>query len=459
MSRPLEAEQAVLGGLMLDPSAIVRVSDLLTAGDFQHKGHQLIFRAIKELFEAGSPYDAVTLGEWFESRGQSGAVQGGSYLIDLASGTPSAANIRAYAEIVAKVSETARVRSAGQRIALASTYAEGQALLADAAPRRSSALKSVKDGLGEMVESLQRRFDASGDVTGVPTGIASLDALTGGWQPGNLIIAAGRPGMGKSAFAVQAAIAAERALFVSLEMTAGELIERAVCNVGHIPNRWFRFPKEAPDHAMERIGEASKQVAGLRLSFDDSPSLNMDAIECVIRQAHMADPLRLIVVDHLGIIGREGKHDASELGAITARMKRLAKEIAPVLLLCQLNRGLESRTDKRPMLSDLRDSGRIEEDADMVIGMYRESYYAEHKDPDADYLELLIRKNRSGEQATAWALARLGEMRLESADEPVRHVAANEGGGGFAAYSGKGNQPRNGPRASSGYRHAAGGGV
>lgn len=418
MTRPLQAEQAVLGGIMLDPSAYWRVQPLLTAEDFTRKDHALIWQALSEFAEQGRPTDAVTLGEWFDAAGKSAEVAGGAYLIELHSGTPSAANVVAYAKLVAEASETRRVREAGKRIALASTFTEGQELLTAAAPRRLSMLKGSKDGIEEMLETLQRRFDSEGGLTGVPTGIESLDELTGGWQPGNLIVVAGRPGMGKSAFAVQTAIAAERALFISLEMTTGELTERMISNIGHIPNRWFRFPKDAPEYAMTEIANACRKVPK-RLSFEDTPGLSIDAIEGVIRQAHMADPLRLVIVDHLGLVAREGKHDPSELGAITSRLKRLAKEIAPVVLLCQLNRGLESRNNKRPELSDLRDSGRIEEDADIVIGLYRDSYYTQKSDPDSDFMEILVRKNRNGEQGTAWALSRLGQMRLESMAPPA----------------------------------------
>ena len=441
MSRVVEAEQAVLGGIMLDPSAYWRVADMLIESDFSRNEHVVIWRAMKACIRDEVPLDALTLGDWISERGRGKDIQGGAYLVDLASNTPSAANIKAYAEIVAREGEDRRVRLAGQRIAQqGGSFCGAQAILAEAAPAAVGRAKTVKDGLHEMADTLQRRFDADGEVTGVPTGLATLDAITSGWQPGELIILAGRPGMGKTAFAVQAAIAADRVMFISLEMSTGQLIERAVCNVGAIPNRWFKFPKEAPDHAMQHIGEASKQVSKLRISFDDKPGMSADAIEAAIRQAHMIDPLRLIVVDHLGIVGRDGKHDASELGAITARMKRIAKEIAPVLLLCQLSRSLESRNDKRPLMSDLRDSGRIEEDADIVIGLYRDSYYTKDTDPKTDFIEVNVLKNRSGEQGTAWGLARLAYMRIEAADEPAGQTKPDGNGGGFTAISRKGSE-------------------
>jgi replicative DNA helicase len=446
--RNVEAEQAVLGGIMLAPDAYWRVSGLLTADDFSLPAHKQIWQAIRECLQPtpGSdptPIDPVTLGEWFEARGKSSVVQGGAYLIELFTQTPSAANIVAYAEIVAKRAEAERVQAAGRRIAACDNFADAQTLLAEVRPQQMARVKSVKDGLTEMVEALQRRYDATGDLSGLPTGVASLDALTSGWQPGNLVIVAARPGMGKTAYALQAAMAAGRCLYFSLEMTAGELMERAVANLGELPHRWLRFPKDAPDNALSYITEASRTVSKLPLQIDDTASRNVDVICSITRQAHMVEPLKLIVIDHLGLIAREGKHDPSELGAITSALKRLAKETdATVMLLCQLNRGLESRTDKRPMLSDLRDSGRIEEDADVVMALYRDEYYTPNG-PLTGYLEMIIRKNRSGEQGTAWAKALLSQMRLESCDEPERSVgavASNDGRGGFASRFAKSGQ-------------------
>jgi replicative DNA helicase len=443
--RGAEAEQAVLGGILLAPEAYWRVADMVTAEDFTHGPHALIWQAIRAKVAEGSPIDYVTLADWFESQGKIGAVQGGAYLIELASTTPSAANIVGYAEIVSKNGESRRVREAGQRIALAQSYSEAQALLAQVRPQQMARVKSVKDGLTEMVETLQRRYEAEGDVTGISTGVASLDALTSGWQRTELVVVAGRPGMGKTAFALQASLTGCRTLYFSLEMSAGQLMERAVANIGQLPARWMKFPKEAPDHALEMITAASRKLSSVPLILDDTPARTVDAISAIARQAHMVEPLELVVIDHLGLIGREGRHDASELGAITAQLKRLAKELnCTVLLLCQLNRSLETRTDKRPVMADLRDSGRIEEDADVVLTLYRDEYYSPNG-PLAGYLELILRKNRSGEQDTAWAKSMLGQMRLESCDEPEQrpaaNLAANDGNRGFASRFSKGSQP------------------
>lgn len=430
------AEESLLAVLMADNTTFWRVADTVCAQDFA-PANRWLFELVAGTIRDGKAADAVTLSD--EMSGERLRT-----MMDIASNAPGrAVNVEAYARQVADVGERRRVREAGERIALAGSYSEAQNLLADVRPQQAARMKSAKDGLREMVEALQRRYDATGEVSGIRTGVESLDALTSGWQPGNLVVLAARPGMGKSAFALQAAMAAGRSLFFSLEMTAGELMERAVANVGQLPHRWLRFPKDAPEYALSQITAASSQVSAMPLQLDDSVGLTVDAICARVKQAHMAEPLDLVIVDHLGLVARDGKHDASELGAITAQLKRLAKETnTTVLLLCQLNRGLEGRPDKRPLLSDLRDSGRIEEDADVVVALYREEYY--QSGPLDGYLEIIIRKNRSGEQGTAWAKSVLSQMRLESCDapeQPAGQAASNGRRGGFAASYGKDSQP------------------
>lgn len=441
-----EAEASVLGCLMADNDAYWRVVDRLRAEDFAFGGNRRLFELIGQQVKAGLPADFVTLMDLDESL----AV----YAADLGRHSGYTGNAVAYADIVRKAAEGRRLREAGNRIAECADYEDALNLLALVRPAQAAKLKTVKDGLREMVEALQRRYDVDGPVSGVPTGIASLDALTSGWQKGNLIVLAARPGMGKSAFALQAAIAAGRSLFVSLEMTVGELIERAVSNVGaldaegrpvRVPYRWIRFPVDAPDHAGALVNEAARRVAQLPLLIDDSTGLSVDAICSRARQAHMQAPLNLVIVDHLGLVDRPGKHDPSELGAITAQLKRLAKDLGiPVLLLCQLNRGLEARPDKRPQLSDLRDSGRIEEDADLVIALYRDEYY--HPQGSlVGYVEIIVRKARSGELGTAWARSLLSVMQLESCNEPERSVepaSSHNRNAGFQARSFAGRKPQ-----------------
>lgn len=411
MSREHEAEYAVIGSLLLVNESFWKVADKLTVEDFTDAMHRRLFALIGDQVRKGEPADPITLGEIAGD-----AVCG--YAQDCQGSTLTAANVITYAEIVQKHAEGRRLARAGDAIARCDGYEAAQAILAAVRPLQTQRIKTMTDALQEMVEALQRRYDATGDVSGVPTGLESLDKLTSGWQAGNLIIVAARPGMGKSAFALQAALAAGRTFYASLEMTAGELVERAVSNQGAFPHRWIRFPNDAPDHASALVLATSKQVARMPLLIDDSTGLGIDAICSRIRQAHMVSPLQLAVIDHLGLIELPGKFAPSELGQVTSACKRLAKELQiPVMLLCQLNRGVESRVDKRPTMADLRDSGRIEEDADIVLGLYREEQYVK-AGRLAGYMECLVLKNRSGETGTAWAKSLLSCMRLESCNEP-----------------------------------------
>lgn len=438
----LDAEYAVLGAVLVNNDCFWKVADKIGPEDFAEPIHRRLFALMRDEIRAGRTVDFITLLD----AGETGLSE---YAVQLASTQASTANVAAYADAVARQAEGRRLRSAGAKIAACGSFEEAQAVLAEVRPRQTQALKSMKDGLREMVEALQRRYDADGTVSGVPTGLESLDALTSGWQAGDLVIAAARPSMGKTSFALQAAIAAGRTLMFSLEMTTGRLVERLVANVGRLPLRWILFPLDAPDDASARVLAASTEAAKLPLLFDDTAGLTVDAICSRARQAHMQEPLNLVVVDHLGLISRPGRHDPSELGQITTQLKALAKALGiPVLLLCQLNRGVESRNDKRPMLSDLRDSGRIEEDADTVIGLYRDEYY--HKDgPLAGYLEAIVLKQRQGELGTAWARSMLSMMRLESCDEPERPTETTGPIGGSRGFQARG-------RASTGSRYLPG---
>lgn len=438
MSRAHEAEYAVIGALLSGPDAYWRIADLLTAGDFADAMHSRLFALVADRVKVGQAADPVTLGEIAGDDVYRYAYQCGQDCY-------APGNVTSYAELVRKHGEARRLKAAGQRIAVCEDYDAALAILADVRPVQAQKLKTATDSLREMADALQRRYEADGSTSGVPTGIESLDVLTGGWQPATLNVLAARPSMGKTAVALQAAIAAGRSLKFSLEMSAGQLAERAVANLGDIPLRWMKFPNEAPDYAGAQVTRWAGAVAKLPLLIDDSARLSADAICARARQAHMVAPLKLVIVDHLGLIARPGKHDPSELGLVTSQLKQLAKDLnLPVLLLCQLNRGLESRNDKRPVMADLRDSGRIEEDADTVVCLYRDEYY----NPTgslAGYIELIVRKNRDGELATAWAKSRLANMRLESCDAPVLEPAGNTGtpdrGRGFQARSGSRGKP------------------
>lgn len=437
----IEAEQAVLGGLMLAANALPLVSGLLSESDFYRRDHALIFRAICELDAKRRPFDAVTLGEWFESNGCLDMVQGGAYLIDLATTTPSAANIKAYADIVADKAKLRALIEAGTSMVNNAFQPEGrdtneivadaQASVAVLTHSTGHRLKSVNDGLTEMVEDMQRRMD-SGGMLGTSYGLPNMDEMTGGKQPGDLIFIAGRPSMGKTTLALQGCMAAGRPLIFSFETMAAKLLARMTANVGRFPLRWILFPNEAPDHAFTRIVEASRIVKEkLSASIYDGRRLNRQQLRAIAIREHSRNPVNEIVVDHFGHMRREGSGRADlEMGEDSKTFKELARELnVPVIVLMQLNRGVEQRPDKRPMLSDLRECGAAEEDADVVAMVYRDGYYnpegplAARRDENgnwqAGYAEILLRKNRDGEPGEIWTKAELGEMRFDPTDKPA----------------------------------------
>lgn len=424
----MNAAENVIGGLLLRPESLVRVQPIVTADDFSG--------ALRPLYEyivanAGKA-DAVMAME-------AGFIEA----IDLAANVFSVAQIEVYASEVAKQGEMRRVRAAGKRIALAESYGEAQALLAEARPQQAARVKSASDAMREMIDALQARFDADSVVTGTPTGLESMDTLTGGWQAGDLIGVGGETSSGKTAFALQAALAAGRCAYFSLEMMASQLIERVVSNVGHIPYRYLRFPREAPEEFLERIYATVARVKDLALLVDDQPGLSLDQIISRARQMHMAKPLRLIVVDHLNLVRRPRKNDAAELGEIAIALKNLAKDLAvPVMVLVQLNRAQKQRTDRRPELQDFRNSGEIEEALDTAVMVYRDEYHNPNG-PLKGYAEFIVRKQRQGERnVTAWAKSYLSQMRFESCDEPVVEQAAPANGRrGFASRYSQGTQP------------------
>ena len=452
----VQAEQAVLGGVMLDPSVLSRVSDILAESDFYRRDHQLIFRAITEASEGKRPFDAVTLGEWFESQGLAEQVQNGAYLVELASTTPSAANVRAYAEIVADKARLRKLIEVGTGLVndgfqpdgrdSAEIVADAQAAITSLTQSRGHRLKSVNDGLTEMVEGMQRRMD-SGGMLGTSYGLPSLDDMTGGKQPGDLIIIAARPSMGKTTLALQGCMAAGRPLIFSFETMAEKLLARMTANVGRFPLRWILSPQDAPDFAFSRIVEASRIVKEkLSASIYDGRRLKFQQLRAIALREQDRSPVRELVVDHFGHLKRDGRGRADqEQGEDMKDFKALAREMdVPVVVLMQLNRGVESRTDKRPMLADLRECGAAEEDADVVAMLYRDAYY----NPTSsirEYAEIFLRKNRDGDPGEIWTKPCLPEMRFDPAEpqeRPHSGVANTGGQGSGQARGGSGLKPR-----------------
>jgi len=426
----VEAEQAVLGALLTDARALPVAQGTLRAEDFYRRDHQLLFRLIGDLAAKGRPVDGLVLGEHLAANGLDAETGGAAYLAELASSSFSIANLAAYCGIVRDKALLRRLVEAGESIQhdamhssageVGAMYAKAQQALLAAAPRQLAAAKTMRDGLRDMVAELQRRFDCDGPMPGVSWGVEGLDNLAHRMQPGGLVILAARPGMGKSALAGQVLAGAGRAVLFSLEMTVQQWTERLVAHLGHLPLDWITEPKEAPEHASAAIMQAAALVKELPLLVDDAGGLSVEQIVARATQMHMESPLNLVVVDHLGLVDRPGKNDASELGQVTKALKALAKNLGiPVLLLCQLNRGLEARADKRPVMSDLRDSGRIEEDADTVVMIYRDDYYNADSH-ERGHAELLVRKARQARLGTAYTTADLSRMRFTDAERPER---------------------------------------
>lgn len=409
----MNAEQSVIGAILLKPESFWQVADLIGEADFTNAHSRMVFAAIREMLSAGKVVDALTVADHDK---RLNAVD----LIDIVSGTHSAANVRGYAEIVAKEAEQRRLSVAATRIAKAESFGEAQRILASVAPKTAAKLVNAKEAAQAMWERLQERYEHGEGLRGISSGVASLDEYTGGFRGGQLVIIAGRPGMGKTTQVLQTAKSGGRCLVFSLEMTAGELMERMLSNTGNIPLNWLKFPKDH-DEALFGDGSLSIKIAALKnlpILIDDRSYLTLDQIVSAIRQQHMVEPLNSVIIDHIGLIKLPGKgrHDL-EVGEVTHALKALAKELdIPVIALCQLNRGVEERADKRPMLSDLRNSGDIEQDADVVIMMFRPEYY--RLEP-AGYVEFIVAKQRDGETGSAWAESRLSMMQFVSCPPPV----------------------------------------
>ena len=413
----IEAEQAVLGGLMLAPEAYDRINDKLTANDFYRRDHQLIYRAIAELAEKNRPFDAVTLGEWFESQGHMDLVAGGAYLVELASTTPSAANIAAYAEIVRDKAVMRQLIEVGTEIVNDAFQPEGKEsdemlaiaeqkvfAIAEQGARGRTDFVAMNDALKDAFEVLRVRSESGGTVTGLPTGYTEFDMMTAGLQPTDLVILAARPAMGKTTFALNiaeyAAIKSKKAVAVfSMEMSAGQLAMRLISSVGRINATRLRTG-QLEDEDWSRVTSAIRILKDqAKVFIDDTPGLSPDVLRSKARRLKREHDLGLIVIDYLQLMSVPGNNEnrATEISEISRSLKGLAKDLnVPVIALSQLNRSLETRTDKRPVMADLRESGAIEQDADMIVFIYRDDYYNKETSPDKGLAEIIIGKQRSG---------------------------------------------------------------
>jgi replicative DNA helicase len=415
----VEAEQAVIGGLMLSPESLDRVGDFLGEDDFYRRDHRLIFRAIRELSEKNKPFDAVTLGEWFEANNLADSIGGTGYLIELASTTPSAANIRAYAEIVREKAVLRQLIEVGTEIVNDGFKPEGRESsevlaqaemkvfkIAESGRRGRADFVPLREAMKEAFQLLQERYENQGSVTGLPTGFHDLDEMTAGLQPSDLIILAARPAMGKTTLALNlaeyAALKTKKAVAVySMEMSASQLAFRLISSIGRVNATRLRTG-QLEDEDWSRVNMAIKMLSEVKIFIDDTPALSPDVLRSKARRIKREHDLGLIVIDYLQLMAvpGTGENRATEISEISRSLKALAKELhVPVIALSQLNRGLESRTDKRPVMADLRESGAIEQDADIIMFIYRDEYY--HKDSaDKGLAEVIISKQRNGPTGT-----------------------------------------------------------
>jgi replicative DNA helicase len=426
----------VLGGLLLDNSAWDRVSDLVKDNDFYRHEHKLVYAAVATLGNASKPADVITVFEQLQSLGKADDVGGLAYLNSLAQYVPSAANIRRYAEIVRERAILRKLLTASDEIATNAFNPQGKSVakILDEAEQKifnigeeGSRMKQGFQGMDTLVVDLMDRVqemaDNPNDITGVPTGFYDLDRMTAGFQAGDMIVLAARPSMGKTALAINIAehVALNEGLPVavfSMEMGASQLAVRIVGSIGRINQGHLRTGKLTDDE-WPRLTEAIEKLRNISLHIDETPGLTPSELRANARRlARQCGKLGLIVVDYLQLMSgsgnSNGENRATELGEISRGLKMLAKELqCPVIALSQLNRSVEQRTDKRPMMSDLRESGAIEQDADIIMFIYRDEYYnKDSKEPGV--AEVIIGKQRNGPTGTV-KLAFLNQLtRFES---------------------------------------------
>jgi replicative DNA helicase len=411
----LEAEQSLIGGLMLDALAWDKVADVITSDDFYRKDHALIFRAIADLVESGSPCDVVTVSEHLDGRSELESAGGLEYLATLTNETAGAANARAYAKILRERSTLRALISAGNEIAGSAFTNDGRTAaevledaermvfeIAERGSRGKKGFRALKDILPATVDRIDLLHQSDGDITGISTGFNEFDKMTAGLQPGDLVIVAGRPSMGKTTLAVNmaenAAIGSNVATAIfSMEMPAEQLAFRMISSLGRVDQTHLRTGN-FPDEDWSRINTAVQLMSEAPIFIDDTPSLSPSEIRARARRLQREHGLGLIVVDYLQLMQVPGNNEnrATEISEISRGLKALAKEMnCPVIALSQLNRGVEQRTDKRPVMSDLRESGAIEQDADIIVFIYREEVYNQDT-PRKGIADIAIAKQRNG---------------------------------------------------------------
>jgi replicative DNA helicase len=411
----IEAEQSVLGGLLLSADSWDAVAESVVDSDFYRPDHRLIFRQIAKLAEAAEPVDVITVADKLEARGELAGAGGLPYLAELAQNTPSASNIRAYAQVVSERASLRKLIEAAQEIAESGFSPEGRTSdeLLDEAERRIMQIseqgpkaggpQDVNPLLQKALGRIEELFNSGGDITGLTTGFKDLDGMTSGLQPSDLVIVAGRPSMGKTSFAmnlVETAVLsqAKPILVFSMEMPADSLIVRMLSSIGRIDQTRIRNGKLEQED-WPKLSTAVNKLKDVPLYIDDTPALTPTEVRSRARRVMREHgELGMIMVDYLQLMQVAGSSDGrtAEISEISRSLKAIAKEFkVPVVALSQLNRSLEQRPNKRPVNSDLRESGAIEQDADVIMFIYRDEVYNEES-PDKGVAEIIIGKQRNG---------------------------------------------------------------
>lgn len=435
-----EAEQSVLGGLLLGGDNWLQVADSISEDDFYNSEHRIIFTAIKHLSDNGKESDAITVGEYLEGCNRLDDAGGLTHLVQLANNCAGTSNLKAYARIVKEKSVLRNVLRITNNLADMVYFPDGRnadSIIEHAydalrlvSTETESDIPSIGDTIGSAISQLEYRFNNAGKITGVETGFEKLDKTTIGWQKGELYILAGRPAMGKSTFALNvcthAALNGKHVLFFSLEMPKERIIDKCASSIGSVPYENIKTGS-MNDSDWGKVGQAMTLIGDSGLRIDDRGGQTLSSIVMKCKKLHSKRKLDLIVIDYLQLVRVIGASRYDEVSEVSRELKSLAKNLeCPVIALSQLSRNVESRNDKRPKLSDLRESGQIEQDADLIAFLYRdEVYYPEHQESKG-ITELLIEKHRFGELGKILLRSELAYSRFANAGDINYQPYSNE---------------------------------
>lgn len=413
----LEAEQAVLGAIFLDEKAIIGISEILVSEDFYRVAHQKIYRAMLEVHNQNIPVDIVSVVTELSNTNQIEDIGGTAYIRELANSVPTAANIGFYAEIIEEKAVLRRLIHTATAIVTEGYTREGniddllneaeKSILSVSQNVKSGSFKNIQDVLVEAHDHIVSMYRQTGDITGIPSGFPDLDRMTAGFQKNDLIIVAARPSVGKTAFALNIAQSVatktnETVAIFSLEMGAEQLVMRMLCAEGNLDAQRMRTGKLTAED-WGKLSLALGSLSNSKVFIDDTPGIKVNDIRTKCRRLAQEHGLGMILIDYLQLIqgsGRLKENRQQEVSEISRTLKEIARELqVPVIALSQLSRGVESRQDKRPLMSDIRESGSIEQDADIVAFLYRDDYY-EKDSEKKDIIEIIIAKQRNGPVGT-----------------------------------------------------------